>query len=136
MSITVVIRIAIVEFLEVVEIRVTHREALLGRDALGDGGLDLHGARQSRRRMHHEVAIRPPQHRVHADQLLRLSDILPHDFVGARLERAGETGIALADEHNGRHDRGIGVLLDATAGGVDDLRLRARIERHYTRPAA
>ena len=60
-AIALVIRVPIVELLEVIEVGVARRERHVEREAPRDVALDLHRARQPRRRVDVEVAIRPAQ---------------------------------------------------------------------------
>ena len=77
-AIALVVRVAVVELLEVIEVGVARREAHAGREAPRDLGLDLDRAGQPRRRMHDEIAIGAAQHRVEARDQLGVAEPLAH----------------------------------------------------------
>ena len=56
-TVAIIIGVAIVEFLEVIQVRVAHRELIAGREAPLYFGFDLHRAWQARGRMHGQVAV-------------------------------------------------------------------------------
>ena len=82
--IALVVRVSVVELLEVIEIGVAGREQRVERQPPSDLRFDLHRAGEARRRMHVQIAIRPTQHRIEPDgHLRRISGVADH-LVGAR----------------------------------------------------
>ena len=89
--VAVVIAVAVVEFLEVIQVRVADRELLVGLEPAADLPLDLGGARQPGGGMHRHVPLGPHQHRVEPGPLLRGREQAADDLVGA----GGEPGLDL-----------------------------------------
>ena len=97
--VAVVITVAVVEFLEVVDIRVTHREQLAVVEPPLDLALDLRGPRQPRGRMHADVTLGALQQHVEAAALpggLALGALYEWKGGTAALLASGVAGAVLA----------------------------------------
>ena len=67
-AVSVMVGVAVIELLEVIEVGVTHCKRVTGVQPPLDVGFDLDRARQTRRRMHGQIAIGPAQHRVQTNR--------------------------------------------------------------------
>jgi hypothetical protein len=111
-SIAVVIAVAIIEFLEVIEVRVADREFLVRLQPAPDLTLDFGSPREPRGWVNRDVTFGPDQHGIHAGSLLRRREQSGEDLVRPRCE----PGLHLlrmmgAGQSGYRHDGRKGIAL-------------------------
>ena len=133
--VAVVVPVPVVEFLEVIEVRVAHRELLARRRGVAPISASISIVPGSRvDGWTHEVAVGPAQHRVEPRSSLRWRPSCSRTTSSAPArERRRERRRVVAGQHDGRHDAGVRVALEPAARAVH----RARIRRgRRTQPPA
>jgi hypothetical protein len=106
-AVPLVVAVAVVELLEVIQVRVADGEQLVAVYACSDVTLDLDGTRQPRGRVHAHVAFRAVEHHAQAQRLLAVVHQVRQHLVGACLERFKEAVAVFArDEDDNGHNGG------------------------------
>src|SRR5437868_2430620 len=135
-AIPLVVAVAIVEFLEVIEIRVANSEVITDGESTADFGFDRRRTSQARRWMHDEVSLGADKHRRQPAYRLRRLHPLAQDFIRACVKRFRKRLGLLAAQNCRGNDAGIGILFQPVKSGEDRLRVSTRIEYHEPRARA
>ena len=134
-AIALVVRVAIVEFLEVIEIGVARRELRVRasrRRAISASISTAPG--KARRRMHVQIAIGAAQHRVEPDRHLAVVEPIANRPRRRRREsRRRTTPGSSRDDHDGRNDAGVRIALEPRAAPRERRRRGDRLSNTTTR---
>jgi len=102
--IAVVVAVAVVEFLEVIEVGVANREIVSEGESPADLRFDRRGSREARRWVDDQIALGPNQHRAQPTHGFGTRHTIANDLVGAGIERRRECFGVLARQHGAGND--------------------------------